>query len=285
MAELKSEHSDSLERQWNKPHPRTPSGPSQSSADAIRLSRSGGGHRRHNSFSNSRSSSPTTSRTSADEREQEVQAEVDHERERNWNSSHPTWYNQPTHHSHSSRANSPMPPSPATSPSSHSPYKEVRPRVDSKVSARGTPSPILKVPDSPSRSRVRPTSHSSRSNSPSLPDSNAPRSTSSRYSHSNASISPTHGNINEDRPRSRSTTSKPTPSDTSQRTKFASRLPPSPSPSTPSPIKHKSPGHSRPSGYSKGKARTVDRDKPVSNQAAERSNAYDGRSTGQSRTT
>ncbi len=70
-----------------------------------------------------------------------------------------------------------------------------------------------------------------------------PRSTSSRYSHSNASISPTHGNINEDRPRSRSTTSKPTPSDTSQRTKFASRLPPSPSPSTPSPIKHKSPGH------------------------------------------
>ncbi|KAK0437520.1 hypothetical protein EV421DRAFT_1016319 [Armillaria borealis] len=279
MAELKSEHSDSLERQWNKPHPRTPSILSQSSADAIRLSRSGGGHQRHNSFSNSRSASPASSRTSADEeREQEVQA-VDHEREQNWNSPHPTWYNQPTHHSHSSRANSPMPPSPATSPSSHSPYKGVRPRVDSKVSARGTPSPALKVPDSPSRSRVRPTSHSSRSNSPSLPDSTAPRSTSSRHSHSNASISPTHGNINEDRPRSRSTTSKPTPSDTSQRTKSASRLPPSPSPSTPSPIKHKSPGYSRSSGYSKGKARTVDRDKPVSSQTAERSNAYDGQST------
>ncbi|KAK0476620.1 hypothetical protein IW261DRAFT_1421368 [Armillaria novae-zelandiae] len=280
MAGSQSEHSDNLERQWNKPHPRAPSSLSQSSADAIRLSRSGGGHQRHNSFSNSRSTSPASSRTSIDEereREQEVQAEVDHERERNWNSPHPTWYNQPTHHNHSSRANSPMPLSPTTSPPSDSPYKGIRPRVDSNVSARGTPS-ALKVPDSPSRSRVRPTSHSSRSNSPSLPDSTAPRSTSSRYSHSNASISPTHSNNNEDRPRSRST-SKSAPSDASQRTKFASRPPPSPAPSTPNPIKHKSSGHSRPSSSSKGKSRVVDRDKPISNQTAERSSVYDGQST------
>ncbi|KAK0195210.1 hypothetical protein F5146DRAFT_1024624 [Armillaria mellea] len=284
MTESHSEHSDSLECHWNKPHSRTPSSLSQSSADAIRLSRSGG-HQRHDSFSNSRSASPGSSRTSIDEgREREqVQAEADHKRERNWNSPHPTWYNQPTHHSHSSRANSPMPPSPTTSPSSHSPYKGVRPRVDSKVSARGSSSSALKVPDSPSRSRVKPTSHSSRSNSPSLPDSTAPRSASSRYSQSNASISPIHGNINEGRPRSRST-SQATPSDTSQRTKFASRPPPSPSPSTPSPIKHKSSGHSRPSSYSKGKSRIVDRDKPISNHTAERSNAYDGQSTVQPQT-
>ncbi|KAK0213031.1 hypothetical protein DFS33DRAFT_1285979 [Desarmillaria ectypa] len=278
MAELKSQRSDDLERQQNMPHPHTPSSPSQSSVDAISLSRSGGGHHPHNSFSSARSVSPASSRTSVDEereREREVQAEVDHERERNWNSPQPTWHNQFTHRSHSSRTNSPTPPSPSptTSTSSHSSHKGARPRMDSKVSARGTPSPRLKTPDSPSRSRVRPISHSSHSNSPLPPGSTAPRSTSSRYSHSNASISPTH----EDGPRAWSTPSKPTPSDTSQRTKYAPRL--SPSPSTTSPIKNKSSGLPKASNHSKGRAGTVNRDKPISRQAAEISNAYDGQST------
>ncbi|KAG7446471.1 uncharacterized protein BT62DRAFT_1005767 [Guyanagaster necrorhizus] len=279
-AELKSKHNDDLERQWDKPHRRTLSSLSQSSTDAMRLSWSGG-LQRHNSLSSSRSASPASSRTIASEerdRELEVQSEVDHERERNWNSPHPTWYSQTTHRSHSSRANSPMPPSPTASTSPHSSYKRTRPRMDSKVTARGAPSPGLKVPESP-RSRVRPRTYSSRSNSPLPPDSTASRSAPSRYSHSNVSISPTHSNTNEEkRPRSWSMSSKPTSKDTYQRTNISPKTSSSPS-TTSIATKHKSSGLPRLSGHSKSAARTVDHDKPISSQASEIGHAYDEQST------
>ncbi|THV06773.1 hypothetical protein K435DRAFT_743345 [Dendrothele bispora CBS 962.96] len=180
--EHETDRNHDLERSWNKPRPRTVSRPSSAiglpdpsprsrthsvtSRPDSRLSTHSPRliHSRHNSHSSnsSRASSPNGSfRSSGGEKEieEEFKAEVNHERERNWNSPHPVWYTHTSIHGPPSRSSSPLPPSPSPVPSSPG---HIRTRAESLRSlkspsfhaSRDTPT---KSPGGRSLSFTRPT--------------------------------------------------------------------------------------------------------------------------------
>ncbi|KAI0356370.1 hypothetical protein OH77DRAFT_259691 [Trametes cingulata] len=129
---LDEERAKEREREWNKPHPklsrsssslslnkserlRTHSTPTRPDSAASYLSPNRLMLHRHASSnslsSSSRPSSPASS-ISGHSVEVEIEHEIEHQRERNWNSPHPHWGN-PLHHR---RSLSPLPRSPAGSP-------------------------------------------------------------------------------------------------------------------------------------------------------------------------
>ncbi|KAL0072804.1 hypothetical protein AAF712_000567 [Marasmius tenuissimus] len=128
------ERSQELERQWNKPRPRTGSNaslnglPERSRTHSIpsrpgsRLSISSPSFGRRSS---SRAGSPTGSNMSLDseaDRDREIQHEIEHERERNWNSPRPHWHARSRTNSDASIPPSPSPSPVPTTPTNPSPY-------------------------------------------------------------------------------------------------------------------------------------------------------------------
>ncbi|KAF5370874.1 hypothetical protein D9758_002105 [Tetrapyrgos nigripes] len=190
-----------LERQWNKPRPRTqsrlsttslpdPSPRSRTNSAASRPDSRMSVHSRHNSHSSdssSRANSPHGSlRSSGGEKdlEEEVKAVVDHERERNWNSPHPVWHIHSSVHGHPpSRSSSPLPPSPSPSSPGFSPQPRIR--AESLRSLKSPSSPSLhdmqtKSPGGRSLSFTRPTFASESKSSPHHSHSRHPSSSSLR---------------------------------------------------------------------------------------------------------
>ncbi|KAM5543139.1 hypothetical protein V8D89_003013 [Ganoderma adspersum] len=162
VKEFEQEHNKDREREWNKPHPklsrssssldlnkgervRTLSTPSRPDSAASYLSPTT--HVRHgssDSLSSSRPGSPAVS-VSAHDVEEEIEHEVEHLRERNWNSPRPHWSNGHR------RPLSPLPRSRPGSPVNISPPKSATiPRSRSNSTAHGT---SLSVPSPAPRSK------------------------------------------------------------------------------------------------------------------------------------
>lgn len=161
MEEVEKERNKEREREWNKPHPklsrsssnlnlkservRTISTPSRPGSSASYLSPTTATLHRHgsaSSLSSSRPSSPTTS-VSGESVEMEIEHEIDHLRERNWNSPHPDW------HLHNRRSLSPLPRSRPGSPTGTPPHV-APPRSRTNSITHGN---SLSVPSSVPRSK------------------------------------------------------------------------------------------------------------------------------------